>query len=349
MKAIKLIIPAIVLVFLGTGCGSQQEKESTQNKVKIFPVKVQPLKKDTFIHYFEATGNVLAVQSAFISPQANGQVTKIYVEDGDHVSQGQIIAELNASVLKSSISEVETQLALAETTYKKQKELWDQKIGSEIQYLQAKTQKEALEKKLATLNDQLALTKVTAPFAGIVDNIQINEGELAAPGRQICELVNLNKMKVIADISESLLSKIHKGDKVKISFPDYNEKTITSSVYRIGSIINATNRTFKVEVRFSNANKEIKPNMIAKLTMKDFECDTALIVPSIVIKKDFEKDFLFVATKENGQWIATKRYIISGISYKDKTMIIKGVSEGENVIVEGYNMITNGSVVKLVK
>lgn len=349
MKVIKLIIPAIMLVFLGTGCGHQQEKESTQNKAKIFPVKVQQLKKDTFAHYVEATGNVLAVQSAYISPQANGQITKIYVEDGDYVSQGQIMAELNASVLKSSISEVETQLALAETTYKKQKELWDQKIGSEIQYLQAKTQKETLEKKLQTLNDQLALTKVTAPFTGIVDNIQINEGELAAPGRQLCELVNLNKMKLIADVSESLLSKIHKGDKVKIVFPDYNGKTITSTVYRIGNIINAANRTFKVEVRFSNPKNEIKPNMIAKLILKDFECDTALTVPSIIIKKDFEKDFLFVAIKKDGQWIAQKRYITSGISYKDKTMITKGVSEGEQVIVEGYNLITNGSVVKLVK
>ncbi len=349
MKTIKLIIPAFLIVFLGTGCGSQKEKKTTINKVKIFPVKVQQLKKDTFIHYFEATGNVLAVQSAYISPQANGQITKIYVEEGDHVSQGQIIAELNASVLKSSISEVETQLALAETTYKKQKELWDQKIGSEIQYLQAKTQKEALEKKLTTLNDQLTLTKVTAPFSGIVDNIQINEGEIAAPGKQICELINLNKIKVIADISESLLSKIHKGDEVKITFPDYNGKTIVSEVYRIGNIINATNRTFKVEIRFSNPNNEIIPNMIATILMKDFESDTALTVPSIVIKKDFEKDFLFIATKENGQWIAKKRNITSGISYKDNTLITKGLSEGEYVIVEGYNMITNGSIVKLVK
>ncbi len=350
MKAIKLIVPAIMLVFLGTGCSSDKKTDDTaKNEVKSFAVKTQTIKPDTFVHYFQATGNVLATESAFISPQANGQVIKLYVSDGDRVSKGQLLAELNASIIKSNIAELETQLALATTTFQKQKELWDQKIGSEMQYLQAKTQKEALEKKLKTLNDQLALTKVTAPFSGIVENVQINEGELAAPGRQLFELVNLHEMKILADISESYLSKIHKGNKIKVSFPDYPEKIVYATIYRTGNIINPSNRTFKVEVRLHNPKEEIKPNMVAQLTIKDFENDTAFIVPSIVIKKDFEKDFLFVAKPDGNKWIAEKRYIKSGIPYKDKTMVVSGLKTGDVVIVEGYNQIATGSELKLVK
>ncbi len=350
MKNIKLIIPAVVLVLLGTGCNSKKETDnSAKNEVKLFAVKTQTIKPDTFIHYFQATGNVSAVESAFISPQANGQLIKLYVQDGDRVSKGELLAELNATVLKSSISEVETQLALAKTTFQKQKELWDQKIGSEIQFLQAKTQKEALEKKLNTLNDQLALTKITAPFAGIVENIQINEGELAMPGKLLCELTNLSQMKVIADVSESFLSKIHKKDKVRISFPDYPDKIITAPVYRIGNIINAANRTFKIEVRFTNKDEMIKPNMTAQLTIKDFECDSAFVVPSIIIKKDFEKDFLFVAKHQGNKWIAEKIFIKTGISYENKTMVTNGLKSGDIVITDGYNQIATGSELKLVK
>ena len=340
----------MVLVFLGTGCGSNKKTgNTTKNEVKTFAVKTQTIKPDTFVHYFQATGTVLAIESAFISPQANGQIVKLYVADGDRVSQGQLLVELNASIIKSSIAELETQLSLATTTFQKQKELWDQKIGSEIQYLQAKTQKEALEKKLKTLNDQLALTKVTAPFSGIIENIQVNEGELAAPGRQLFELINLHQMKILADVSESYLSKIHKGNKIKVSFPDYPEKIVYATIYRTGNVINPSNRTFKIEVRLPNPKEEIKPNMVAQLTVKDFENDTAFIVPSIIIKKDFEKDFLFVAKPEGNKWIAEKRYIKSGISYKDKTMVISGLKADDIIIVEGYNQIATGSELKLVK
>ncbi|MCD6366887.1 MAG: efflux RND transporter periplasmic adaptor subunit, partial [Bacteroidales bacterium] len=344
-----LIVPAIMLVILGTGCSSNKKNDDTVNEVKTFAVKTQIIKPDTFVHYFQATGNVLAMESAFISPQANGQIIKLYVSDGDRVSQGQLLVELNASIIKSSISELETQLALAEITFQKQKKLWDQKIGSEIQYLQTKTQKEALEKKLKTLNDQLALTKVTAPFSGIIENIQVNEGELAAPGRQLFELVNLHQMKILADVSESYLPKIHKGDKINISFPDYPEKEISASIYRIGNVINPSNRTFKVEVRFPNPKEEIKPNMVAQLTVKDFESDTAFIVPSIIIKKDFEKDFLFLAKPDGNKWVAEKQFVKSGIPYRDKTMITNGLKTGDIVIIEGYNQIATGSELKLVK
>ena len=349
MKKIKQIVPVVIFILWGTGCKQKQNDETTINQTKVFAVKTKIIQPDTFIHYFQATGNVLADKYAFITPEISGQVTKLYVSDGDKVSSGQLLAELNASILKGNISEVETQLALAKITFKKQQALWDKKIGSEIQFLQAKTQKEALEKKLQTLNNQLKLYKITAPFSGIVENIAIHEGEQAMPGKQLFELVNLNQMKILADISESHISKIKKGDMIKITFPDYPKKIIYAPVSRTGNIINPSNRTFQVEVKFQNLKGIIKPNMTAILTIKDFESDSALIVPSTIIKDDFEKSFLFVARKEKNKWIAEKRFVETGISYKNNTLITKGLKRGEVVVVEGYNQITNKSELKLVK
>ncbi len=350
MKKINFYISMLLLAMIVSSCGQQKPvEEEKKDEVKVFSVTTQTVKRDTFVHYIQVTGTVDAVNSAFISPQMNGQITKLYVQDGDRVSQGQLLVELNSSVLRSSIQEVQTQLDLATTAYEKQKSLWDQKIGSEMQYLQAKTQKEALEKKLNTLQDQLDLTKVTAPFAGIVENINVNEGELAIPGVQLFELVNLNQMKILADVSESYMAKLHKGNIVNVSFPDYSDLKMKAPIYRIGNVINPDNRTFKVEIRLKNNDEFIKPNMVSVLQMKDYECDTAIFVPSVIVKVEFQKSFLFVAKQENGEWVAKKQFVETANTNQNQIMITSGLNVGDKVIVAGYNQIADGSVIKLVK
>ena len=166
-------------------------------------IKVLTIEKQNFEHFFEAAGTVEAVNDAFISPQFSGQIQNIYVEEGQRVTKGQLLAELNSSVLKSSVVEIQNGLDLATILFDKQAELWKQNIGSEMQYLQAKSTKEGLEKSLATLNSQLELTKVKAPFAGIVDEIYQKEGELGVPGVRMLQLVNLGELYVNADVSET--------------------------------------------------------------------------------------------------------------------------------------------------
>lgn len=349
MRRVYFYFSMLLLIMIIFSCENQKFVEEKKDEVKVFSVTTQIVKRDTFIHYIQITGSVDAINRAYISSQMNGQITKLYVQDGERVTQGQLLVELNAAVLKSSIVEIQTQLDLATITYEKQKSLWEQKIGSEMQYLQAKTQKDALEKKLNTLYEQLDLTKITAPFTGIVENINIHEGELAIPGVQLFELVNLNKMKVLADVSEAYMGKIHKDDMVQVSFPDYTDLKMNVPIFRLGNIINSDNRTFKVEIRLNNNKEFIKPNMISVLKMKDFECDTAISVPSILIKVEFEKSFLLVAKQKGEKWVAEKRYVTTANANQNVIMITSGLNVGDKIIVEGYNQISDGSVLKLVK
>ena len=349
-----LTLATIAIVIIGITSCKNNDDNSSKDKLqsdKDIAVKVRTKEAvaANFSHYINVSGNVEAEQYAFISPQANGQITKIYVNEGDYVQKGALLIQLNDNIIRNTIAEVENSLNLATITFKKQENLWKQKIGSEIQYLQAKTQKESLEKKLKTLNSQLALTQIRAPFTGYVDNIVLKEGELASPGIRVLELVNLRKMLIKADISEKYLSKISKGDTVNITFPDFPNFTKTARISRIGKIVNPNNRAFKIEVRFDNKDEKIKPNIIASLKIRDELVENAIAVPSIIIKNDFDKKFIFIAKKSGNSYIAKKVIIETGISYKDKTIITKGLNIGDKYIYEGFNLVTDGFKIQLVK
>lgn len=345
----------LLLVVLATACGTSEENanvgdaEMKATETAKVPVVVKIIKQEVFNHYIEVSGTVGAVNEAFISPEMNGQIKKIHVNEGARVKKGDLIISLNTSVIDKSIEELKTGLELARTIYSKQKELWDQKIGSEIQYLQAKNSKESLEGKLQTLYAQLDMARVKAPFDGIVDEIMQKEGELATLGRQIVQMVNLSKMEINADVSEMYLPKVKKGDLVKVEFPAYPELREQIPIYRTGNIVNPSNRTFKVQLRIGNKNETLKPNIISILHINDYSNNTALVVPSIIIKKDNNGDFLFTAVKEDGKLVAKKTYIKSGMSYKDNTEVHEGIKEGDQVVVNGYNMVATGTIIEITK
>jgi len=341
------LIALLSIVILISSCGNKKDNNKTVKNNKI-PVKVLSIQPQTFNHYFNVKANVEAVEFAIISPETPGQIKKIFVNEGQYVNKGDLLLKQNSSVIEGKILGIKTQLNLAEITFNKQKELWiDKKVGSEIQYLQAKTQFESLQEQLKTLQAQLAMSEIKAPFSGIVDKVNIKEGELASPGMQIIQLVNLGKMKFIGNVSETYLPVINKGDSVDITFSTYPNLKLREPIYRTGNIINPSNRTFEIEVRAKNINSMLKPNMISTITINDYSKDSALVVPSIIIKKDFEKQFIFVATKSDSTTIASKIYIETGRSYKDKTIITKGVNIGDKVIVKGYNIVSNGSPVDI--
>jgi len=309
-------------------------------------IKVLTIEKQNFEHFFEAAGTVEAVNDAFISPQFSGQIQNIYVEEGQRVTKGQLLAELNSSVLKSSVVEIQNGLDLATILFDKQAELWKQNIGSEMQYLQAKSTKEGLEKSLATLNSQLELTKVKAPFAGIVDEIYQKEGELGVPGVRMLQLVNLGELYVNADVSESYLSKINVKDSVLLTFPSYPDIKVYTTVYQKGNTVQAANRTFNVKVKLNNTNELIKPNLMATIYLKDYETDDAILVPTVVINKDVNGQFLYVTELDNGETIARKKYITIGQSNNENTQVLSGLEIGDQVITDGFNLVKDGSVVK---
>jgi RND family efflux transporter MFP subunit len=323
-----------------------ESDELTSNNV---PVQVKLIAEERFEHFFVVNAKVELLEEAQISPEGTGgQIRKIHVSKGQRVSKGDLLISLNSSILENGIAELKLGLELATKIYEKQKSLWEQNIGSEMQYLEAKNGKEGLEHKLKTLQSQLDMALIKAPFSGIVDEIYLKEGEMASPGRSILYLVNLDKLKVLADVSETLLPKIKVGDMVNVKFPSYANMEMKAPINRISNSIDLKTRTIKVEVRLDNVNSQIKPNQIAMLSIMDFETPKAIVLPSLIIKQDSRGEFLFVAEKNEAGAVAAKKiYVQSGLSHNDQTMVLKGLTIGQQVITAGYNQVGNGSLVEV--
>ena len=318
------------------------------NNSEAITVRTKVLTPENFRHYIIVNGSVQAEQDALISPEINGSVDKILVTEGNMVKENQLLILLDTRVITSNIREVKVSLELAAATYRKQKELWDQKIGSEMQYLQAKNQKQSLESRLNTLNAQLDMAHLRAPFSGIVDEISITQGELASPGKPVLHLVNLTKLKIYGDVSETYLSSIHKGEQVEISFPAFPGYTKMGGIYRTGKVINDKSRTFLIELKLDNPDQKILPNLISRIKISDYQNNSALVVPTPALKQDFNGWFLYKTTMNDNRKIATKAYVKPGISFENSTEILTGLKPGDEVIVAGFNQVAGGRAVKVV-
>lgn len=306
--------------------------------------KLTPLK---FEHFFHANGSFEAVDYAYISPETSGQITKILVKEGSKVKKGQVLAKLNTDILENTIREVNTALELSTTVFKKQEELWNKKIGSELDYLRAKNEKQRMHDQLKTLQSQLDMAIITSPINGIVDNIEPNVGEIAMPGQLMMQVVNLDVFYLNVEISESYLPYLSPGDDVSINLMAYGDYNIDGSIHRIANIINPENRSFKVTIKVKNVNSMIKPNMLAEVKFRDFKSEAALVVPSIIVKKDFKGNYLFVTDKADGKIIAKKTYVETGKSRANETMIVSGLKPNDQIIVGGYNKVVEGSLLSI--
>jgi RND family efflux transporter MFP subunit len=319
------------------------EKRLAKKAVKVV---VKQVVRESVRHSFRSTGTVKAKQIAYISPQMNGQIEEILVREGQHVKKGQLLIKLNSDVLLSSILELKTGLSLSSTLYEKQKTLWKQGIGKEIDYLQAKNRKESLEAKLRTMRAQLKMTKITAPFSGIVDHIYSKVGEMASPVRQVLDLVNLDQMEVEVEISEKYLPYIQAGDSLSVRFPTYKSLEKQACVDRIGNIINVANRTFRILVNVENQDHKIKPNMIAEVLLSDYQ-GMDFVIPSIIIKKDRKGKFVYVVKEVEGKTYADKRYIKTGLNIEDNTIVEDGIHEGDRLITQGYNLVNTDVLIDI--
>ncbi len=309
-------------------------------------VTVTDIKTGPFDHYFRINGSLEAVREAMISPEINGQLKKIHVSKGQRVERGQPVARLNTSVLENNIEELKTNLNLARTVYKRQKSLWDQQIGSEIQYLEAKNAYESLRSRLGSLESQLEMAILHAPLSGIVDEIFLREGELAVPGSPVMQIVNLDRMYVNADVSETFLPKIDPANNVILRFPAFPEFEASVPVHRIGNVINPENRTFRLQLRIDNPGERFKPNMVASLNIKSFSEDDVIVIPTMLIKQDIQGHFVYTAQQNNnGTWVAHRSYIERGADSEGRTMIKSGLKEGDLLIVQGHNQLTEGLII----
>ncbi len=320
-------------------------ESKTSENIKERMVAVTTLEMKPFKHYVEIQGRVDATENINVSPKMAGLVTKINVKEGDEVHTGTVLAEMDDQVVKQSIEEVKNALSLATTLFEKQKNLWDQKIGSEVQFLTAKNQKESLEKKLATLDEQLDMSRIKAPFGGTVDLVSLRVGQGAMPGLPSIRVVNLSKLKAKADVAEAYASKVKVGNDVVVVFPDLN-KEIKATISFVGTVIDPLNRTFTVEVKLDGNVPDYHPNMIAVLKIIDYKRDSSFVVPINVVQNSEEGKYLFLAVKENGKTVAKKQMVSVGLSYNGETEITNGLSSSDQIITTGFQDLNNGELLK---
>lgn len=320
--------------------------EGAKAEQKAITVKVTPSVECVFNHYIQVQGTVDGDQNIAVSPQMAGIVTAVYVTEGSPVKKGQVMADLDAQVLKQSLEEVNTQLALVSSIYEKQSALWDKKIGSEIQYLQAKNNKESLEKRVTTMKEQLKLAKIISPISGTVESVPLRVGQMASPGMptSTIRVINMNVAKISADVAETYASRIKDGNAVLVNFPDLG-KDIETKLNFTSRFIDPTNRTFKVECKISSKDAELRANMIAYIKIKDYTNEKAFCIPVNYIQSNQDGKFIYIAKQNGAQWSAEKRMIKTGMDYDGVIEVLEGLTAGENIITAGFQNLNPGEIV----
>jgi RND family efflux transporter MFP subunit len=366
MKLSNKFLPLIGLAFLAFSCEPKDEiaekraelealkSESNELKTSIAEleaelIKLDPdyakqnqksvlittakAKKGEFDHYVEVTGSVLSKKNVMISSETVGRILEVPVLEGMRVNKGTVMARIDAESIERSIDELENSLDLAKTLFEKQERLWNQQIGTEIQYLEAKNRKEGLERSLASARTNLDKAVIRAPFSGTIESVEVRLGELVQPGMGMFQFVGESDLFIEADISESYIGVLSKGDTVEVNFPSINQD-IQTKVSSVGAIINPNNRTFKVEVFLPNMLL-VKPNMITVLKILDYQSTDAVIVPSYLILSDNRGDYVFIV--EGGK--AIKKYVERGKTFDKETEILAGLTGSETLVDKGFREV----------
>ncbi|MCW3461987.1 efflux RND transporter periplasmic adaptor subunit [Chitinophaga nivalis] len=326
---------------------TQLEKELGKNDsiVKMKDVTAATISDTLFEHYIDVQGSVDARENVNVSPRTAGTIIGIFVKEGQAVSKGQTLAQVDDQVQKATMAELRTQLELAVALYEKQKNLWSQKIGSEVQYLNAKNQKEGLERKMATLQDQMALSRIVSPISGTVDAVIAKIGDNAAPGVAAFRVVNANNLKITANVAEGYAGLIRTGDAVILAFPDINRE-IRGNISFASRTIDPLSRTIKIEVPLQPDNS-LRPNMIARIKIIDYKASNAVVIPVSVIQYTAGKPYVIVAKDVNGKLTAQRKTIELGRTYNDKAEIKSGLQQGDRIITTGFQGLNDNDLIKL--
>jgi len=341
------------------------EQDAINEKIKLLDEKIATLdtvqhvplittitaKTEEFKHILELQGNVTTKDLLVITPEYNGILTNVYVKEGQQVSKGQTLAKIDDGGLSQQLAQLKIQADLAKTTYERQKRLWDQNIGSEIQYLQAKSTYESQQEAVNQMQQQIAKTVVKAPFSGTIDDVITEQGSVVAAGASpLMRIVNLNNMYIETEVPERYVTDVVKNKDVVVELPVLNKK-IDTKIRQAGDVINPANRTFKVEIEVPNKDKSIKPNLTAKLKINDYTNKEAILIPQSVISENAEgEQYVYVVTNKNEKGIGNaKRVIIeTGKTQGDVIEILNGLETGAEIIKEGARSVRDGQSVEVI-
>jgi len=324
----------------------EQEISKLDKSKKLQLVSISPVQNKLFKHFIEIQGIVQADKNIEIRPELGGTVKNIYVKEGQRVAKGQTLIQLDDVSVRNNIAELNTQLTLAKTTFERQKRLWEQRIGSEMQFLQAKAQKESLENNLSSLRTQSRKMKIIAPFTGFVDKIFPRNGELTNPQLPVIRLINLDQVYVEADVTETYLPVVKIGTEAILNFPSIN-KEINSKISQIGNYINPDNRSFKTRINISNKDQLLKPNLLADLKILDFEAE-GTIIPSTLVQQDQKgNNYVFIIETNNDEHKIIKKIITIGKEYNHEVFVINGLTENDSLVNIGARLVKADDIVKI--
>ena len=374
MKTIKLSITAIVVLFILFSCSNnkqaqlsklKQQQTAINDKIRSLEGEISTGKKDslnpgkfkfvglkdvnsnTFDHFIRVQGKVDGDQNAAVFADAPGTVTSKFADVGQKVVKGQVLAQIDDQMYRSQMQGLETQYKFASDMFDKQKRLWDQKIGSEVQYLQSKTTKESLEKQISSLKQQIDKFKIKSPIDGTIEECNIKVGGVVSPDPRLAayRVVAFKNLKVSAEVSEAYSAKVKVGDKLIVLFPDIN-KQFETKVDFVSKYINPVNRTFIIETKLLDDFNDLKANMIAIIQINDYHTDNAIQVPMNVIQTDLNGSYVYVVRSKDKYNAAFKQPVTLGISYNGVAEILKGLAVGDKVISVGYQELVDGEYIR---
>ena len=323
-----------------------EKEEPSKGKLKK-NVSAKKLAKQDFNRYSEIQANVEADEPSYASSETGGRITSMNIKEGDYVKKGQLVAKIDMESVNKQIAELKTSRGLAQDVFDRQKRLWDQKIGTEMQYLQAKNNLERIDKTLETINHQLTKANVYAPSSGYAEMIMAKSGEMAGPGTPIIQILNTSKLKVVAALSENFLGKIKRGQMVDVNFPALELDT-KAKVSQLGRTIDPANRTFKVELNVPNAKGQLKPNLLATIKVNDYSSKDVVVVPLELVQEEISgKKYVMVVEKEGEEEVARKKYVETGESYQAQIEIPTGLNGDELLIIDGARTLVDNELIKV--
>ncbi|WP_394974110.1 efflux RND transporter periplasmic adaptor subunit [uncultured Croceitalea sp.] len=321
------------------------------DKAKLPLVTTFLAKSQEFNHYLELQGDVMTKQNVLIYPELPGTLYRVYVKKGQKVSKGQLLAAIDDGGLSSQLAQMKTQTALAKTTFERQKRLWEQNIGSEIQYLQAKTTYEAQESAVKQMQSQVAKSTIRAPFSGIIDDVIKDQGTVVSPGpgSEVFRIVNLSNMYIEVEVPESHLPNVTPGKNVNVYFPVLGD-SVNTTIRQTGNFINPSNRSFTAEIPVPNKSGKVKPNLTAKVMINDYTNEEAILIPQSIVSENAKGEqyvYLVDNADDETEAIAKKAIIITGKTQGDFVEVLSGISNGDGVIDEGARSVKEGQKVKI--
>jgi membrane fusion protein, multidrug efflux system len=374
MKTVNLIIASIIVAFIVISCGRDKQLQlsklkqqqtkiseeiknletdlSSEQKEILNPEKFKfigltDVKSDKFDHFIRVQGKLDGDQNAGVFAEAPGTISARYADVGQHVVKGQVLAQIDDQQYQSQLESLETQFKFAAEMFDKQKRLWDQKIGSEVQYLQSKTTKESLEQQIASLKQQIEKFKIKSPIDGTIEECNIKVGGVVSPDPRLVSfrVVEFKNLKVIAEVSEAYSARVQNGDKLIVSFPDVN-KQVETEVSFVSKYINPVNRTFLIESKIKSYSPDLKANMIAVIQINDYHSDNSILVPMNLIQTDQDGSYVYVLRPKDKYSAAFKQLITIGNSYNGVAEVIKGLTVGDKVISAGFQELIDGEYVR---